>query len=432
MGKTKEVRIQKAVYRGFGLGYLYGKPVFLLHCYPNEKVEAKLSRKGRKIYRGEVLKIIDSPCEHRINPPCSYSGTCGGCHYQEIDYNYQLQVKRAILEENLHYIGKLIEIPPVTIYPSPQTFRYRPQCGFQVKDYEGRLTLGYFKFESQDFIPISDCHLLHPHIIELKNNVESFLDNFPHLVKGLLYIDFRMKSDGSKLVLTFGFGEQFPDDQTQTTILNEALNSIAPLSAILFRGWNNESCIGDSDIMETVNGINFSIGAGSFFQNNVFQWEPIQKLMSSAAGLGENDRLLDLFCGIGFWSLGIGRNCRKVLGIESNDRSVHYARTNAECNSVTNAEFITKDLSQGLGDVSFDPSVIIINPPRSGCSRRLMNEVAQLQAKKIIYVSCDPPSLARDIARLKRKGNLEIISINMIDMFPQTFSIETMVVMTPA
>ncbi|MFC1851410.1 23S rRNA (uracil(1939)-C(5))-methyltransferase RlmD [candidate division CSSED10-310 bacterium] len=427
--KIKNIRIQKAVYRGFGLGYLYGKPVFTLHAFPDEKIIAKVRRKGRKAFRGEMVEVIESPCPHRIQPPCPHSGICGGCHYQELAYEYQLQLKREILEETLTYIGKVESYPPITINPSPQTFRYRPQCGFQVQTWENRLKLGYFRFESQDFIPIDDCLLLRPDIIDRIPLIESFLNEHIDLLPNLIYIDFRVKSDGTQLVLTFGFRDDYPD--TGDRIFALAPQHIPGLSGILFRGWKTELLIGQGDVEEKVENNTFVIGAGSFFQNNIYQWAPIQQLIQQKLNIQPDDILLDLFCGVGLWSVGVGKNCSYVMGYENNERSVELAGANAERNGLSNYYFEVRDLSQGLGSLPKDPTVIIINPPRSGCSRKLMNAIAQIQAHSIIYISCDPPSLSRDIARLCRKGNYTISSIDFIDMFPQTFSIETAVLLTP-
>jgi len=427
--KIKDIRIQKSVYRGFGMGYLYGKPVFLLHTYQDEKVRARVRQKGRKVFRGKVLDIIDNPCPHRIEPPCPYSGMCGGCHYQEVTYPFQLELKQAILTETLTYIGKL-ELPlEITANPSTKLFRYRPQCGFQIKKVEDVFQLGYFRFESQDFIRIDDCLLLLPSIIEKIPFIEDYINTHAELLESLQYIDVRSKSDGSKIVLTFGCKETLPE--LPERIYETAIEKIPTLSAILFRAWKSELLIGNGDIDEEVLDNTYRIGAGSFFQNNIFQWEPIQRLVRNHLQCTSDDCLLDLFCGVGFWSIGVGKMCTSVYGYENNERSIALSRANALRNGLENSHFEALDLSQGLGTIPEQPSVVIINPPRSGCSRRLMNEVASMPARKIIYISCDPPSLARDISRLIRKGNLKICSIDFIDMFPNTFSIETAVVLEP-
>ncbi|MBN2383684.1 23S rRNA (uracil(1939)-C(5))-methyltransferase RlmD [bacterium] len=425
----RELDIKKAVYRGFGLAYLYGRPVFVLHAFPGEKIRARIRRKGKKVFRGELIEVLEGAHPHRIQPDCPFSGICGGCHYQELFYETQLALKRDIILENLRYIGKLENIPEITLNPSPQQFRYRPQCGFAVKPDPERWRLGYYRYESQVFLEIQDCLLLIEPILFLKKQLEDFITLHRDDLYGLDYIDIRMNSQGQDTVMTFGFRDLMPIKQE--AIFEQACATFQDLKGLLFRAWKTEQLWGSGEIFETVLGRTYCIGAGSFFQNNRFQWEPLQRLVSQALELAPNEKLLDLFCGIGFWSIGLSRPDCSIQGYECNQRSVDYARMNARRNGCFQAEFETRDLSQGLGSLPFIPDKIIINPPRSGCSKKLLNEIAALGARTILYISCDPPSLARDIARLIRKGNLAVRSVDMIDMFPQTYSIETAVVLTP-
>jgi len=423
----RNVSIKKSVYRGFGLGYIFGKPIFMLHAYPEETVSAQIRKKGGKVLRGEVLEILENASAHRRAVDCPFSGVCGGCHYQEIDYGYQLQLKHDILLENLHYIGKLEGIPDITINPSPQQFRYRPQCGFAVDSDDDHWKLGYYRYESQNFLEVHDCLLLIEPIIALKPQLEEFINSHQQDLYGLDYIDIRMSSNGSAVVLTCGFRDVQP--VRQDWLYHKCLEAFPILSGLLFRAWKTERLWGSGEIEETVLGKTYRIGAGSFFQNNRFQWAPLQQLVRRSMALEADDRLLDLFCGIGFWSIGLARPGCEIQGYEVNDRSVHYATFNARQNDCFPAEFGVRDLSQGLGPLPFSPNKIIINPPRSGCSKKLLNDAAALGAHKLLYVSCDPPSLARDIARLVRKGSFVVQSIDLIDMFPQTYSIETAVLL---
>lgn len=426
---VKDVRIQKAVYRGFGLGYLYSKPTFLLHAFPNEKVSARIWRKGRKVFRGEVLEVIEDPSPARRKPPCRYSGICGGCHYQEIEYSYQLQIKKDILHESLSYIGKLEDMPVIRENPSPTPLRYRPQCGFQVNCDEKKVRLGYFRFESQDFIHIDDCLLLIPDIIEVKKELEIFLTECEIARRKLQYLDIRMKSDGSRFVLTMGYNSGIPEHAPK--VFEETAKTFPKLSGMLFKSWKDELVLGDGTINETVKEYDFTIGPGSFFQNNLYQWPKLQDLLYQRSDIQLSDRLLDLFCGVGFWSIGLGSLCESVSGYEFNNASVALASQNARRNGMGHYHFDSCDLSQGLPELIEEPTIAVINPPRSGCSKKLLNEFALKRPHTVIYLSCDPPSLARDIARLTRKGDYRIESIDFIDMFPQTFSIETAIVLKP-
>lgn len=423
--KNRNIKIEKVVYRGFGMGHIFGKPAFIPHVYPNESVSASIRRKGRKVFNGSLQEIVEHANPERRETPCEYSGICGGCHHQEINYNYQLQLKIQILKETLSYIGKIDEYPEIRFNPSPNEFRYRPQCGFQVKKIQGVAKLGYFAYQTQNFIHIKDCLLLIKEIVEIKLPLEEFINQHFNLFPEISYVDIRMKHDGSQLVLTMGFLNQIP--QQKELILKKGKTFLPMLTGILFKAWKQEELVGNGTITEEVLDASYDIGAGSFFQNNVYQWPLIQKLLRKLARITIDDTLLDLFCGVGFWSVGVGRAAEMIMGYEFNERSIEFAKYNALINGLTNTHFEARDLSQGLGRIPKSPSIIIINPPRSGCSRRLINEISEIPVRKIIYVSCDPPSLARDISRLKRKGKLVIESIDFIDMFPQTYSIETAV-----
>jgi 23S rRNA (uracil1939-C5)-methyltransferase len=382
---TIDVEIERILPGGVGLAHAEGMTVFVYLAVPGDVVRVKIERTRGKVAFASIKEII-KPSPLRVEPPCPYFGRCGGCDFQQLGYETQLQTKVEIIRDCLHRLGGFDPAPEIEIHPSPNEWHYRARANWQVDQVSRHL--GYFERGSNRLCDVEFCAVLTP---ELQKTLE-------------------------------GVRQQL----SQETIFGKNIEAVAGDEAI--------SVASDAGELETIvvsreiAGETYRFSAAGFFQINHELLEPI---IEAAIGDAAGDLAVDLYCGVGLFTLPLARRFQRVVGIESSRTATDFARENLTSANLTNGRLETarvgdwlRENSASLGKVDF----LLLDPPRTGAENKDIQEILAVRPSQISYVSCDPATLARDLKKLLAAG-YKLHSIKAFDMFPQTHHVETVVVL---
>lgn len=431
-----EITIDDLTVEGAGIGRHEGIAVFVAHALPGEKIKARSIKLAKSYAVGKLMEIIE-PSPERIEPFCGVFEACGGCTLQHLGYEQQLAFKARHIKACFKRIGGIEIVLPQVI--SADNIRdYRNKASFPVAPSEGRAQAGFFAPHSHRLVAC-DCPIQKQAINDVKNKIvewanESAIapyDEEKHA--GLLrHIVVRQASGGE---LMAGVVLR---DWTDTKALEKALGKTAHSivvnkndkkhNAIL--GSENRTVCGSDYVTETYDGLRFHAGLTSFLQVNHEQSEKLYRIALDFAQITKDDTVYDLFCGIGTISLLAARQAKAVLGIEYVDEAVQNAQENARLNDIGNAFFLAGDAGQMIDEGIEQygrPDIVILDPPRKGCDAPLIKKIVEAEPKRIVYVSCNPSTLARDAALFE--GYL-VEKVVGVDMFPHTTHVESVVLMS--
>jgi 23S rRNA (uracil1939-C5)-methyltransferase len=394
--------LEQIAHGGEAIGRHEGKVIFVPFGIPGEQVEIEVVEDHRSYARGRILRVL-RPAPERVDPPCPHFGTCGGCHFQHIAYEAQLRLKEAVVRDALRRIGK-IEDPPVRpMIPSPDPFGYRNQVQFSVSA-DGRL--GFQAMRSHRVIPITRCWIAHPMLQELYEALE--IEGLP-LRRLTLRCGIRT---GDRMVIFETEGDEPPlleTDLRVSLVLLTQEEKAVPL-------------IGLDYLTEEVDGFRFRISAPSFFQTNTAVAEALVRRVREWADLRGTEAVLDAYGGVGLFAAHLAPFARRVVLIEAHPAAAADARFNLSGFPHVEIRMGTvEEVAPGL-EGPFD--VVVVDPPRTGCSPEALEALQALRPSRWIYVSCDPATLARDARRLIDAG-YRLVEVQPFDMFPQTYHIET-------
>jgi 23S rRNA (uracil1939-C5)-methyltransferase len=423
-------KIEKLVYGGEGLAHEGGETIFVPFVLPGEEVEIEIVERKKKLLRGRATRLLKASPQ-RIEPRCPHFGTCGGCDYQHIAYDSQLQVKGQILRETLRRIGHIDWKEGITIHESPP-WEYRNRAQWKVRPGAGGTgSIGYFQARSVQLCPIETCSILSPKLFATFQTLRDALAN-GKLPATLHEIEAFANGGDSELLLTVTcsslprstdqllqvFGEMLP--AARTILLRDAAGARMAL-------------LGPGYLQYEVLNRSFRVGHLSFFQVNRFLVEPLAELVPRLAGSGE--LAFDLYAGVGLFSVLLAANFSEVAAVEVDPASARdleiVARTGTKSIAVHNqsaSAFLNKWKGQ-RGARS--PEVAVVDPPRAGLEEGVAEQLTALALRKIVYVSCDPSTLARDLAKLTARA-YTLREIHLFDMFPQTYHIESVVLLERA
>ena len=384
-GKIIDVKIERIVPNGFGIGFADGLTIFVSLAAAGDYLRVKINQTKGKIAFAEIIEII-KPSADRIAPPCEYFGRCGGCDFQQMNYEAQLRAKVGILRDCLTRIGKLVYPREIEIIGSPQPFEYRSRAQWHTDT--RREKIGYFRRNSHDVIDVETCPIL-------TNELQKTLTNLRAEINW----------------------ESFWAEKIEI----EAANAGEKVS------------IYSTEIVEPTEEISFAFGenryfydAQSFFQGNLLL---VEKLIETALHDASGKNALDLYCGVGLFTLPLARKFEKVVGIEADEKAIASARKNIENARLENVEVHAEAVGEWLSENSEnlkETDLILLDPPRSGTERETTQQILQIAPPQICYVSCEPSTLARDL-RILCETAYEIESITALDLFPQTHHVETVV-----
>ena len=437
-----EITIDDLTVEGAGIGRHEGMAVFVPRALPGETVAVKIIKLTKSYAVGRMINL-SRPSAERGTPFCPVFEQCGGCTLQHLSYDAQLAYKSRYVQQCFKRIGG-IDIDAPHIEPCTNTRDYRNKASFPVAGQTGQAQAGFFAPRSHELIA-SDCPIQKPEINAAKNAVIRWANDndIPpyneQTGKGVLrHIVARQSSDGGVMV-----GVVVREKIDEHSLI-EALQSISNLKSIAINinreksnailGRDTRVIYGDAYITEEYSGLKFRAALQSFLQVNHAQSQKLYDIALEYAAISKTDTVFDLFCGIGTISLLAARRAKRVLGIEYEPSAVKNAEENARLNGIDNAQFLAGDagelLKTGVNTIG-TPGIVILDPPRKGCDAALLEGIAAVSPQRIVYVSCNPATLARDAALLKERG-YEVQQVSCVDMFPHTTHVETVVLMSRA
>lgn len=427
-----EVEIEKLVYGGEGLGRVEGRAVLVPLVAPGEKVLVRAVKEEPRLVRARLEQIL-APSAGRTEPGCPYFGTCGGCQYQHLTYAAQLSAKSAILRETLRRIGKL-EAPEPGVLPS-EPWNYRNRARFKTEKHGGNFRLGYFELGSHRLLAIERCPISSPRINALIAQLYE-LALRPDFPEGAGEIEVVVNHEDNALLLTVTSERAWPE-----TLVSAARETIPGLESVANTSAAGRAprIFGRAHILYRAGGFDYRVSHGAFFQTN----RCLVERMAQAAVEGlEGETVLDLFSGVGYFALPLARKFRRVLAVESNAAAIRdldsnrsrAALPNIEVVHVATEEYLEQRVGKRLQPSGVRakekgrPDAVLLDPPRAGVGKNGAQLLAATGAPVIVYVSCDPSTLARDVAALVGHG-YRLESLKLVDLFPQTFHIETVATM---
>jgi len=440
--------IEKLIYGGDGLTRLpaespkddrgRGKAVFIPFVLAGEKIDATLTEQKPGFARAKADAIIE-PSPYRIQPPCPHFGRCGGCHYQHASYEHQLEIKKEILRESLRRMAKL-ELPfEIKVHPSPP-WEYRNRSRLQVQ-VSPTFAAGYFKMASHELLAVEECPISSP----LINRGIAALWRSGRAAKvpaGVREVEFFANADDMQLLLDVGCAREAR--RAAIRDWGEELRAAMPEIAgvVAFREANPGDrkaaapeilvTVGDGFLTYKTRSAAYRVSAGSFFQTNRHLTHELVTIVTH----GQSGELaLDLYAGVGLFSTALAGDFRHIVSVESSQTSTadlaYNRRTNGEVVQATTEQYLARTENAGrAGKVAVPipdkPDLAVVDPPRSGLGEGVARSLANLGAPRIIYVSCDPATLARDLVPLLASG-YRVEQVHLVDLFPQTYHLESVV-----
>lgn len=400
----KFYKIEKLDHQGRGIIKDGTSIIFVENALPDEIVKIQIDKEKKNIKEAHVLSY-EKMSPFRIESVCPYASQCGGCDLLHMPYEKQLEWKEAKVKEIMHkFIGSDVDFPIQSIVGS-EPFLYRNKATFQVDS-----NIGYFKKKSNQIVPIQYCHLVDSKINELL----TVLSNIK--LDGCDKVMIRSSRNLDQIMVAF---------YTNTDLnRHEIIDALKEYVSSIYIINKKEECIyGLPKIQEKIGNFTFYISPDSFFQVNSNQAKKLYDIVLQYAQLSHFDSLLDLYCGTGTIGLYLSPYCKEVLGVEINKEAVLDAKENQKLNQVFNAEFICSDVAKIVDKIEKKYSVIVVDPPRSGLDPKTISYLKKWKSKRIVYVSCDPVTLARDLNQLKEVYDIK--ELTPVDMFPQTNHVES-------
>ena len=415
--ETQLVKFEKMVYGGDCLGRLPdGRAVFVPFVLPGETAEIEIIESKERFARGRVVNLLEESPD-RITAPCPYFTVCGGCHYQHLDYAQQLSLKKELVKDQLLRIGKLKDLPEITITASPLTFGYRNQVQFHptnLESGEGFPSLGFKKANSDEVLPIQKCLLVPDELNQLLAQIELEPDS------DLSRIAMRIDSDGELMLVLAGNSEEPPDLSIELPVS----------SAYVSPDGQGLNLSGNDALVYTVLDKEFLVSPESFFQVNL----PVaEEMLRHVLSLIENQHdlnILELYSGVGLFSRFLAPHASQLNTIESSPSACFDFVTNLdEFDNVSLYEGVVEYLLPALIEQIKPIELVVLDPPRAGLNAKARQALIDLNPQQIIYISCDPSTLARDLKHFSGAG-YSLQNLHAFDMFPQTAHVETVVLMS--
>tara|TARA_B110000459_G_scaffold82555_1_gene92798 strand:- start:226 stop:1641 length:1416 start_codon:yes stop_codon:yes gene_type:complete len=456
----ENIEITDAGAKGKAIGFAAdGKVIFINNAVPGDICSVQITKKRKSYYEGKAISFSNLS-NKRVQAKCEFFGTCGGCKWQYMGYEHQLFYKQKEVENNLKRIGK-IDLPNISpILGAKEQYYYRNKMEFSFSDSKW-LTLDQIKSDEiiknrnalgfhipgmwDKILDIDSCHLQR----DPSNKIRNFVKNKAEELKLTFYnnrkqegflrtLMIRTSTTGDLMVLV----QFFYEDKANLELLLEAIgNEFSEITSLLYviNSKGNDTlydqdviCFkGEDHIFEEMEGLRFKINAKSFYQTNSEQAYELYKITRDFAELTGNEIVFDLYTGTGTIAQFISKKAKKVIGIESVPDAIDAAKENAKLNNIKNTAFYVGDMKKVFNDQFIDqhgiPDVIITDPPRDGMHKDVVEQLLKISANKIVYVSCNSATQARDLAILNE--DYKVTKTQAVDMFPQTFHVENVVLL---
>lgn len=441
------IDIETITSEGSGVGHSDGIAVFVPMTAPGDRIRAKIVRVQKTFCYGIIDEII-TPSDQRIQPDCPIFSRCGGCSLRHIDYRCELAQKQQWVTDALRRLGGL-DLPVQTILPSPSRFAYRNKAQYPIgKDCDGKAFCGFFASRSHTAIPAESCLLQPDFFRDICRVVCSYIDGINGSVydestgEGLfrhLYIR-HAEATGQVMVCLVINGYRIPHTQRLVSQLLACNSHIVSIqlnhnlrNTNVILGNKNTLIYGSDVITDQLCGLGIDISPLSFYQVNRAGAEQLYRVAGEFAKLQEGEMLLDLYCGAGTIGLSMVKDKPgvRLVGVEISDSAVNDARLNAKRAGI-DARFIAADAGEAAAKLAADslhPDVVVVDPPRKGCDEATLAAILQMQPQRIVMVSCNPATMARDMAWLC-KNSYKAVAVQPVDMFARTRHVETVCLMT--
>lgn len=425
-----DLQIDGFTSQGAGVGRMQGLVVFVPGALPGETVRAQLLR-GKKNFVQSRLKAILKPSPQRVMADCPLFGRCGGCQLQHASYQEQLRLKHDLVVGAVRRIGG-VDTPVQPVLPASQPLGYRNRIAYHALHIDNRIELGFFMQNSRVFIPATVCLLPVSPIRDLAKRLPGLIGS---RLPALRDVVIRSNSSG-ELLMTLVCGEagdyrQLAEElMAQETRLKAVwINSGKPCYSIYGDKW--QLAAGEEHFKDIIAGVNMKLAPASFTQINHEQTGRLYALVKDAIAPQKDMTVLDLYCGAGAISLYLAKSVKQVVGVESYAPAAADAEKNAVMNGVENCRFLAgaaEEILPKLAAEGLTADAVVLDPPRAGCDRAVLEALVKISPEKIVYVSCDPATLSRDLHWLTDNG-YKADTIQPVDMFPQTVHVETVVLM---
>ena len=427
---------------GVGIGKYEGFTVFVEGGLIQDKVKVRINKSKKNYAVGDIVEIIEkSP--FRVDRICSDDlKDCGGCQIQELDYNKQLELKTNEVKQVISRIGKLenVEIHETIGMQSP--CRYRNKAQFPIQNINGSTAIGFYKKKSHDVIPTDMCVIQH----DINHKIIKIIKTYIQAYNVSIYNETTHTGVLRHLVTKVGFttnevmvvlvanGTNLPHLNELASVLKENIPGFKTLvlnvnkaKTNVILGKENKVIYGNGKINDYIGDLVFEISPLSFFQVNPVQTEVLYNKALEYAELKENDTVFDIYCGLGSISLFLAQKATKVYGIEIVEDAIKDAKINAKLNNLNTVEFYVGKAEEVVPKMYSEgktANVVVVDPPRKGCDEKVLDTIVSMKPDRVVYVSCNPSTLARDLAYLDERG-YKCVEIQPVDMFPQTAHVET-------
>ncbi|MDR0880385.1 MAG: 23S rRNA (uracil(1939)-C(5))-methyltransferase RlmD [Clostridioides sp.] len=432
---------------GVGVGKYDGFTVFVDGGLIGDKIKVKINKSKKKYAVGDIVEIIEKSPD-RVQRICSDKlRECGGCQIQELDYNKQLELKKNEVKQAVERIGKIKDVKINDTLGMNCPYRYRNKAQFPIQKVDGKIRIGFYKKKSHDIIPTDKCVIQH----ELNDKIVRILNTYIKAYKISIYDEKTGRGSLRHLITKIGFstkevmvilvvnGRDLPNLKELNLVLKQNIPGFKTLvlnvntkKTNVILGNENIVIYGNGIIKDKIEDLTFNISPQSFYQVNPAQTEVLYNKALEYADLDGTETVFDIYCGIGTISLFLAKSAKKVYGIEIVEEAIHDAKVNADNNNIKNVKFhagkaevvVPRLYSEGkIADI------VVVDPPRKGCDEKVLNTIVSMEPKKVVYVSCNPSTLARDLGYLEEHG-YKCIEIQPVDMFPHSTHVESVALIT--
>ncbi len=445
-GDNFELKIESVSSDGNGVGHIDGMAVFVPFTAVGDTVYVRVTKAKKNYAEAEVVRRL-VPSSVRIEPECSLYSVCGGCALMHMNYSAQLEVKKGIIENAMRRIGGFRDFQISNMYGMDEPWRYRNKMVFHAGRDNGKNVFGFYAPKSHRVIPLGDCLTGSAENAEIIKAVEEYMDEAGLYAydeksgKGSVRMIFVRKSakNGNTMVVLSVNGSSLPDEAELVSRLRDACEDITSIILNINTakrshglGAKNITLYGADFIEDDISGITFRISPHSFFQVNPIMTEKLYSKAIEMAQLTGSERVMDIYCGIGTISLLAAKRAKSVIGVEIVEKAIEDAKENALRNGINNAVFHADSAENIVPELIKNgerPEVVILDPPRKGSDNATLAAMLEAAPKRIVYVSCNPATLARD-ARVLCDGGYRIDDACGYDQFCHTHHVETVVLMS--
>ncbi|MBZ5542192.1 MAG: 23S rRNA (uracil(1939)-C(5))-methyltransferase RlmD [Acidobacteriia bacterium] len=408
----------KLVYGGEALGHHQGRTVLVPRALPGERVEVEEHRTAKGVVHARPVRILAAAPE-RVEAPCPYFGRCGGCQYQHMDAQFQATAKREILRETLRRIGKIDWSADIPLHAA-NPWNYRNQAELKVRRLpDGSVVLGFFEAESHRLCPVDSCLILSPRLNSLLAELRGL--NWSPRLAICQEIEILADDRDERAAMTLRAVANTVEGEN---LVRDMLANLAGVVGMAIETGGEFKTFGDAQLEYVVGEFRYGVSPGSFFQASRFL---LPDLVNAVVAEQDGRLALDLFAGVGLFALPLARRFSSVIAVEAAARAAHDLGANARVYSFDHVRAVAQTTYDFLRRFAqTQPDLVVLDPPRAGVGAQTLELLVSLQPKRIHYVSCSPPTLARDLAYLAGHG-YELRSVDLFDFFPQTFHIEALV-----